>query len=343
MGEMPPRTLNDQAQLVASVRTGVYSYQNQGFLVWDPRMGTERPNPETHPGLTAARTDSRPASSSNFATHVTATGERGCGYEASLEAWYRFLIDPEPIATVTADRNHGLSVRGPINNVVLAQRAAFLRPDSLLAIIMLTDENDCSINDENDAQGWLVGRRSADAARLLGVRADPDAAERTAAAVPASIDVPRLPGERERRRVRRRARRSRRSKTARTSAASTRSGASASTCSTPGSATSNGLTSAAHPTARTRAERRDRGHEPALHARRRRHARARPGLVFLAGIVGVPWQDIADDDEPAGRGLHYLTATEMARQGALAPPSTQSLGRDPRRSRHRHGRRPIRS
>ena len=48
-------------------------------------------------------------------------------------------------------------MRGPVNQVVLEQRKAFLRPDSLLAIVMLTDENDCSIVDENDSQGWLVG------------------------------------------------------------------------------------------------------------------------------------------------------------------------------------------
>jgi hypothetical protein len=34
-----------------------------------------------------------------------------------------------------------------------------LRPDSLLVIVMLTDENDCSIVDEDGKQGWLVGRR----------------------------------------------------------------------------------------------------------------------------------------------------------------------------------------
>jgi hypothetical protein len=37
-----------------------------------------------------------------------------------------------------------------------------------------------------------------------------------------------------------------------------------------------------------------------------------PSLVFLAGIVGVPWQDIADDASLKGPGLRYLTATELA-------------------------------
>jgi hypothetical protein len=152
------RTLNDQAQLVASMRTGLYSYASQGFLVWDPRTGQSVPIPDPHPvkGMNETSIDQFVT---DFTSHVTAAGERGCGYEASLEAWYRFLIDPEPIATVTADPTVGFSVRGPINQVVLDQRRLFMRPDSLLAIVMLTDENDCSIDDENNRQGWLVGRR----------------------------------------------------------------------------------------------------------------------------------------------------------------------------------------
>ena len=31
---------------------------------------------------------------------MAAAGENGCGYEASLEAWYRFLVDPEPPSAV---------------------------------------------------------------------------------------------------------------------------------------------------------------------------------------------------------------------------------------------------
>ena len=40
------------------------------------------------------------------------------------------------------------------DDVLLAQRAEFLRPDSLLAIIMLSDENDCSIT--QGGQFWLA-------------------------------------------------------------------------------------------------------------------------------------------------------------------------------------------
>jgi hypothetical protein len=38
----------------------------------------------------------------------------------------------------------------------LEQRARFLRPDSVLAIILLSDENDCSFLDENRSQGWVA-------------------------------------------------------------------------------------------------------------------------------------------------------------------------------------------
>lgn len=86
---------------------------------------------------------------------VTAVDEKGCGYEAQLESWYRFLVDPAPVAGMTNDQQ--TSVRGATNAVVLDQRAHFLRGDSAVMIVMLSDENDCSILDENGSQGWLVG------------------------------------------------------------------------------------------------------------------------------------------------------------------------------------------
>ena len=86
--DVPPRTLNDSAQLLPSVRTNLYSYQNRGFLVWDPR--TDRPAVDPHPGLSTRET-SVAEFVTEFSNHVQSVGERGCGYEASLEAWYRFL------------------------------------------------------------------------------------------------------------------------------------------------------------------------------------------------------------------------------------------------------------
>ncbi len=138
--------LDDHGHLIGSARPGLTSWNNSGFLAWDP---TQKAN--TPPG-DASLTDL----STQLGSMVDATGEHGCGYEASLESWYRFLVDPEPPQTVTKAGN--TTVRQGMDQTLLAQRKAFLRPDSLVAIVMLTDENDCSIEDEGI--GWFVGATS---------------------------------------------------------------------------------------------------------------------------------------------------------------------------------------
>jgi hypothetical protein len=154
------RTPDDKAQLLPSVRATdppLAQWNNKGFLVWDPRgTGQDVDNPHMPPGWgsTTGPGDAN-ALVTAFTDQVEATGELGCGYEQQLEAWYRFLVDPEPVDSM--DNDMFVSIRGPVNPVVLNQRADFLRRDSLLAIVMLTDENDCSILDENNTQGWLVG------------------------------------------------------------------------------------------------------------------------------------------------------------------------------------------
>jgi len=87
---------------------------------------------------------------------VVDVGDRGCGYESQLESWYRFLADPFPyqsLVRVQCTPGGGLGCVQPatdalgnllVDEVLLAQRAAFLRPDSLVLVIMLSDENDCS-------------------------------------------------------------------------------------------------------------------------------------------------------------------------------------------------------
>ena len=52
-----------------------------------------------------------------------------------------------PSRTRTITLQNGKATPSGIDAVLLQQRADFLRPDSLLAIIMLTDENDCSIKE----------------------------------------------------------------------------------------------------------------------------------------------------------------------------------------------------
>jgi hypothetical protein len=86
-----------------------------------------------------------------FANHVAATGETGCGFEAQLESFYRFLIDPRPhnSISITSGKSIPSTASDPatVDQAVLDQRASFLRPKSLVAVVLLTDENDCSILD----------------------------------------------------------------------------------------------------------------------------------------------------------------------------------------------------
>src|SRR5262249_35641079 len=86
-----------------------------------------------------------------FATMVTGVGQHGCGYEASLESIYRFLVDPEPYAQIDVQPiagTPGVANLQGTDMVVLQQRADFLRPDSIVIVVAMSDENDCSIVDE---------------------------------------------------------------------------------------------------------------------------------------------------------------------------------------------------
>lgn len=79
-----------------------------------------------------------------------AVGEAGCGFEMPLEAMYRFLVQPEPYAELvrapcnTNDTTNGCVVQAGVDQELLDQRAAFLRPGSTIAIVSLGNENDCS-------------------------------------------------------------------------------------------------------------------------------------------------------------------------------------------------------
>ncbi len=85
---------------------------------------------------------------------VQSAQDDGCGYEATWEALYRFLVDPAPPVSDSAVCAYpkdgpdvctsGIEKKG-VDHELLAQRKAFLRDDSLLAVIVLSDENDFSL------------------------------------------------------------------------------------------------------------------------------------------------------------------------------------------------------
>lgn len=125
-------TENDRAWLIA--RGDVETYQGLGFLNWDPEQQQTPPGEEDAATLAA-----------DLGNLVLGAGDLGCGYESQLEAFYRFLIDPDPYADVQLENNAAVLVG--TDSQLLQQRADFLRPDSLLLIVIATDENDCSTRD----------------------------------------------------------------------------------------------------------------------------------------------------------------------------------------------------
>lgn len=301
-------TDDDHARLLGSIRMAapngdpIVPYDGNGFLKWD----TTDPPKYTPKGDSAGE-----AFIAKFTDMVASSGEGGCGYEASLEAWYRFLIDPEPPSGVAVDTNTSLSAVTGVDATVLAQRAAFLRPDSLVAVIMLSDENDCSIVDEG--YGWLIARtpqpgktptmyrstsqclanpndaccqscgEGAERSGCPSLKADSECVK--GATLAAEDDSPNLRCWQQKRRF--------------------------------------GF-ELLYPTSRYSSGLRDK-----LVPLRNRTLVANPlytttdgtaprdqGLVFLAGIVGVPWQDIADEETLGTPDtLRYMTEAQLETAG----------------------------
>ncbi|MBI2393671.1 MAG: hypothetical protein HYV09_29115 [Deltaproteobacteria bacterium] len=89
---------------------------------------------------------------------VASVEDDGCGFEATWESVHRFLVDPAPYTSAKVSCalpstpgpyacSGGIAVQG-LDTELLAQRKAFLREDSLLAVVVLSDENDFSLRPE---------------------------------------------------------------------------------------------------------------------------------------------------------------------------------------------------
>jgi hypothetical protein len=288
---------DDHARLLPSVRTGLVSYNNSGFLAWDPLQK-----------LVPAGEKDPTKLGQEFGGMVQKAGEDGCGYEASLESWYRFLIDPEPPLTVTSDT--GRSVASGVDAELLAQRKAFLRPDSLVSIVMLTDENDCSIIDEEFGHYIANGGKDFMPRGTAACEKDPN----DRCCLPCTLEGAVPDGC--------------------TPIASDAACMRGRTLDSDAGEDSTNLRCLQnkrrfgydflYPTSRyvdaltqLQVRRRSDGQlvENPLFATVPGVARRTKDLVYLAGIVGVPWQDIADDASQAGPGLRYLTASELSSKG----------------------------
>ena len=132
-------TQNDAAHLLTRGPAGtvVPTYGSLGFLAWDPSQKDVPPG-ESDLGALGA----------DLADLITGAGAQGCGFEATLESMYRFLVDPEPYLTLPVIA--GLATPTDTDTTVLQQRADFLRPTSALEVLIITDEDDCSTIDSNE-------------------------------------------------------------------------------------------------------------------------------------------------------------------------------------------------
>ena len=312
---------NDHAYLLPLARSAAIPGAENiaDFLRWGPK-----------PDL--AQVD---ATVAQFQSLVAGAGENGCGFEATMEAWYRFLIQPDPgtgherVSCGGGDQSTNCVAETGEDTELLRQRAEFLRNDSLVAIIQLSDENDCSVNTNTSLGHWatsteILPNSSGDKARMP-----------TASAVCA--DNPN-------------------DKCCR-SCATLRSAE----CPEEPACDSWGRLNVAddqvnlrcwdhkrrfgmeflHPVSRyvkglTELEVPDR--HGAMHKNPLYFAGDDPNLagrglelVFLAGIVGVPWQDLTED--PAAPGLKYLSAEQLTKMGRwnaiLGEPKGASAGSKP--------------
>jgi hypothetical protein len=135
---------------LADGATGTPGAVGSGFLAWFPN------NPAN---TGSAGTGVFPETSStqlisDFSDLIAGVHEYGCGIESQLESWYRFLIQPDPYASLTLINSKGAWVG--VDTTIIQERHDFLRPDSLVAIVDLTDEDDSEIDVRSiGGQGYL--------------------------------------------------------------------------------------------------------------------------------------------------------------------------------------------
>ncbi len=148
--------LNDKGRLLALVKGGgeVAEAKPSNFLSWFPDV-PENKDEKRHPKPPTQAIGQINTLAPLFQKVVTGVEQSGCGLEAQLESIYRFLVQPDPWDKITVDKNNQADLGKEVDVTVLKQRADFLRPDSLVAIIALTDEEDSSADPLSaGGQGW---------------------------------------------------------------------------------------------------------------------------------------------------------------------------------------------
>ncbi len=147
---------DDKGHLINRGGSDEHPIANMGtsnFLTWFPTVAANAgkdagtPTPYTDPVKLQA----------DFQDLIAGVNQYGCGIESQLESFYRFLIQPDPYAEITVTGGRADWVGVDVD--LLKQRKDFLRPDSLVAIIDLSDENDAEIDVRSfggQAYHWMI-------------------------------------------------------------------------------------------------------------------------------------------------------------------------------------------
>ena len=156
-----PSHNNDNGELINRGGADEHLVPNAGqplnFLAWFPAVAanTGKSAPPVPAETNVGNATTTGTLIGDFTDMISGVHEHGCGFEAQNEAWYRFLVQPDPFHDISTDSNNLASLNG-YDTVILNQRAAFLRPDSLLAVIVVTDENEEVANPMSiGREGWL--------------------------------------------------------------------------------------------------------------------------------------------------------------------------------------------
>jgi hypothetical protein len=141
-GHLLNRSTNNE---VPSPSTG-----SSNFLAWFPDSDSNVGKPAPENPIKDAQ-----ALIKSFQDLVDGVNEYGCGFEAQLESVYRFLIQPDPHENIVVEGRPARARLEGVDNTILKQRKDFLRPDSLVAVIMVTDETDSTVDPlAVSGQGW---------------------------------------------------------------------------------------------------------------------------------------------------------------------------------------------
>jgi hypothetical protein len=157
---------DDRAELVNRGGPDEHAVSNMtasNFLAWFPNVpaNTGHTPPSTGVGDLSTLT-------LDFQDELSGVHDLGCGIESQLESWYRFLIQPDPYDSI--DASSGTAKWVGVDTTILKQRHDFLRPDSLVLIVDLTDENDSEIDVRAlGGQGYLWHRSDFTPPRGTGV------------------------------------------------------------------------------------------------------------------------------------------------------------------------------